>query len=437
MNNNTRLIIPAMLFLFLACNKHDSFELPSFSKVYGGSDGDAGHSIVANAEGGYVLAASSSSNNGDVSGNHGMSDFWIIKVDRAGNLLWQKSLGGSRSESVSSLVPSTDGGYVIAGSSRSNDGDVTGVHGPPDGFTFLDAWVIKVDKNGNLVWQKALGGTSIEIALSIVASPDGGYVVAGYTQSNDGDVSGNHGITADAWIVKLDENGNIIWQKTVGGSDHDFANSIIATKGGGYIVSGQTSSNNGDVSGNHGSVDAWLFKLGENGNLLWQKTYGGSNNDYGRSVATGSDDGYVLLGYTNSNDGDVSGNHGRDDAWVVKVDGNGNKRWQKTIGGSNDEYVSSIVTIPHVGYAFAGISRSNDGDVSGNHGNGDAWVVAIDAGGNILGQRSMGGSGDDAANSIIITHGKNYVIGGYTSSNNGDVSGNHGAVDAWIIRGKF
>jgi hypothetical protein len=436
MKNNIRLPMVIILCLALACHKHDSFIQPPFSKVYGGSGGDAGYSIVTNAEGGYMLAATSYSNDGDVSGNRGMTDIWLVNVGRTGNILWQKSFGGSRSESVSSIVKSADGGYVIAGSTQSNDGDVTGTHGSIE-FILWDAWVIKVDKAGNLLWQKALGGSSIDNALSITRSADGGYVVAGYTQSNDGDGGNNHGIPADAWIIKLDGIGNVVWHKAYGGTNHDMAHSIIAT-GSGYLITGQTESNNGDVSGNHGSADAWLFKLDGSGNLLWQKTFGGSRADHGRSVATGSDDGYILAGFTNSNDGDVSGNHGGFyDAWVVKVDNNGNKLWQKAIGGSGGEEAKSIVSIPHVGYTFAGTSTSNNGDASGNHGRGDAWIVLMDESGNILGQKSHGGSGDDLANSIIITHGRNYVSGGYTSSNDGDVNGYHGSIDAWIIRGTF
>src|SRR5690606_36383484 len=167
----------------------------------------------------YILTGSSESNDGDVSGNHGNFDCWIVRLDNIGNIQWQKSLGGSQEDSSGQIQQTFDGGYIMVGYSRSNNGDVSGNHG------HYDYWVVKLDMSGNIQWQKSLGGSGVDMAHSIQQTIDGGYIVAGLSQSNDGDVTGNHG-GADYWIVKLDDNGNIDWQKSFGGTGSDNAYSI-------------------------------------------------------------------------------------------------------------------------------------------------------------------------------------------------------------------
>ena len=186
-------------------------------------------------------------------------------------------------ETANAIVSTPDGGFIVAGHTNSNDGDVSGKHG--SGLK-VDAWIIKLDKDGNKQWQKCLGGSEQDYAASIVASNDGGYVMAGYTLSNDGDVSGNYG-DYDVWAVKLSGNGDLLWQKALGGSGEDIASSITLAQDG-YVIAARTASNDGDVSGNHGAQDAWIIKIDATGNLVWQQTYGGSKGDGGRSIITTS-----------------------------------------------------------------------------------------------------------------------------------------------------
>ena len=225
-------------------------------------DHDFAHSIQQTKDGGYIVAGSAESNNGDVTGHHGQSwyaDYWIVKLDSYGNLQWQKSLGGSSYDYSGSIQQTNDGGYIVAGNSQSSDGDVTVNHG---GNNYGDYWIVKLDSYGNLQWQKSLGGTNDEALSSIQQTNDGGYIVAGYSDSNNGDVSGNHSTNYDYWIIKLDSIGNLQWQKCLGGTDNDKANSIQQTNDGGYIIAGSSNSNNGDVTGNHGNNDYWIVKLG-------------------------------------------------------------------------------------------------------------------------------------------------------------------------------
>ncbi|HVX28150.1 MAG TPA: T9SS type A sorting domain-containing protein, partial [Parafilimonas sp.] len=194
------------------------------------------------------------SNDGDVTGNHGNDDYWLVKLDATGNMLWQKTLGGSGQDNASSIQQTVDGGYIISGYSYSNNGDVTGNHGN------ADYWIVKTDALGNIQWQKSLGGSNLDFAVRINETSDGGYIVAGTSYSSNGDIISNHG-NADYWIVKLNTVGSIEWQKALGGSNYDETYSILQTSDEGYIVAGRTRSNNYNVTGNHGDEDFWIVKL--------------------------------------------------------------------------------------------------------------------------------------------------------------------------------
>ena len=416
-----------LFILFITPVNADTIPLIEWQKCLGGSSTDRANSIQQTSDGGYIVAGSIESNNGDVTGNHGGWDYWVVKLDSNGNIIWQKSLGGSGIDEAQSIQQTTDGGYIVAGISDSNDGDVTDNHG------YFNYWVVKLDASGNIIWQKSLGGSGIDEAQSIQQTTDGGYIVAGMSSSKNGDVTGNHG-GWDYWVVKLDASGNIIWQKSLGGTGEDYTFSIQQTSDTGYIVAGYSDFNDGDVTGNHGNGDYWVVKLDANGNIIWQKSLGGSSWDVANCIQPTGDGGYVVAGVSSSNDGDVTGNHGGWDYWVAKLDANGNIIWQKSLGGSGNDEAKSIQQTTDEGYIVAGVSYSNDGDVTGNHGNGDNWVVKLDANGNIIWQKSLGGSGNDVAQSIQQTTDGWYIVAGMSSSNDGDVTGNHGGWDYWVVK---
>ena len=403
-----------------------------WQKCLGGDSIDIPYSIQQTTDGGYIVAGSSNSNDGDVSGNHGGGDSWVVKLSGTGAIQWQKCLGGSMADGAASIRQTTDGGYIVAGSSNSNDGDVSGNHGG------IDYWVVKLNDTGAIQWQKSLGGSADDYALSIQQTSGGGYIVAGWINSTDGDVSGNHG-EQDYWIVKLNDTGAILWQKSLGGSMQDKAESIQQTSDGGYIVAGWTFSNDGEVSGNHGGDDYWLVKLNDTGAIQWQKSLGGSGGDDAFSIQQTSDGGYIVAGWGDSNDGEVSGNHGASDYWVAKLNDTGAIQWQKCLGGSMAEEALCIIQTTNGesatgGYVVAGFTNSNNGNVSGNHGGNDYWLVKLNDTGAIQWQKCLGGSGVDDANSIQQTSDGGYIVAGFSSSNDGDVSGNHGIYDYWIVK---
>ena len=398
-----------------------------WQKNYGGSAGEIARSVQQTTDGGYIFAGTTVSIDSNIVGNHGLGDYWVVKTDPLGIVQWQKCYGGSSYEDAYCIKQTLDGGYIIAGTTFSNDGDVTGNHGA------TDIWIVKIDQLGILQWQKCYGGSNYEDIRSIQQTTDGGYIFAGWTDSWDGDITIHHG-GDDVWVVKTDQNGQIQWQKCYGGTDNDGASGIQQTTDGGYIIIALTNSTNGDVTFNHGGDDYWLIKIDSFGLIQWQKCYGGSAEDdaYGGGQQT-SDGGYILCGTSECNDGDVTGNHGGWDYWVVKTDHLGALQWQKCYGGTNFDEECSVQQTTGGGYILCGFSQSNDGDVTGNHGGQDYWVVKTNPSGTIIAERSCGGSSDEEALSCIQTINGTYVVAGYTTSTDGDVTNSHGSSDGWIV----
>lgn len=401
-----------------------------WQKSLGGTSAEVVRKIKKTPDGGYILVASTASNDGDVSGLHGDSDFWVVKLSSTGVIEWQKALGGSRYDYPNDIDLTNDGGYVVVGYTSSNDGDVSGNHN-----LFYDIWVVKLSGSGELQWQKCFGGTSEDQGYGIKVTLDGGYIFTGYTGSNDGDVTGNHG-SLDVWVVKISATGNLEWQKTFGGTLEDRSRTIQLSNDGNYIIAGFTYSNNGDVSGAHGSSDAWIVKISNTGTLLWQKAIGGSSSDEAIDLQPTTDGGFVFVGDSASINGDAIPNpHGDNlDFWIVKLSDNGIIQWQKKLGGSDIDISYSIRTTPEGGYIVVGRSDSNDGDVTTNHGGIDTWAVKLSNTGDIQWEKSLGGSNLDVGMDVTVTSDGGYVIVCWSSSNNGDASGNHGGYDAWIVK---
>lgn len=401
-----------------------------WQKPFGGGLYDYAKEITNTLDGGSITAGYSESTDGNVSFNHGAGDCWIVKTNSLGTIEWEKTYGGTGFDYAYSIKQTSDGGYIFAGYTESTDGDITSSIGGGD------CWIIKLNSTGTILWQKTFGGTSSDNAQCIRQTIDGGYIICGYSESFDGDVIDNRG-GGDCWIIKLDDLGTTEWTKTLGGTSYDFAQDIKQTSDGGYILSGGTNSTDGDVNLQNGNGDCWIVKLDYSGNIIWQKSFGGSNYDFAQSVVITDDGGYILAGYTESGNGDITGYHGAGDCWVVKFDNLGNIQWQKSLGSSGNDYAFCIQQLTSGGYILTGYSESNDGDVVGNHGNYDCWVVQLDEYGTIQMQSSFGGTGVDIGYSIKQTSVSTFIIAGYTESNDGDVSGNNGGGDCWVINMKL
>ena len=399
-----------------------------WQKALGGSDNDESTCILQTSDGGYVVTGYTLSNNEDVLGNHGLFDIWVVKLTETGLIQWKKTLGGNDYDWAYSVCQTNDGGYLVVGYTQSNNGDVSGNHGDKD------AWVVKLGSTGAIQWKKSLGGSGWEEAWSVQQTFDGGYIMAGRANSNDGDVSGNHAGSLDFWVVKLSDIGSVEWQKSLGGSDEDTATSIKQTSDGGYIVVGEAKSTDGDVVGNNGNVDFWVVKLNNLGEIEWQNALGGNGWDFAGDIHETSD-GYIACGSVGShNTGDVTGHQGLFDFWIVKLSKNGVLLWQKALGGSKGDWGRSILQTSDGMYVVTGTTQSSDGDVLINNAIETAWILKLNDAGEILWQKSLGGTVGEGSNCIKQTSDSGYIIAGYAWSNDGDVSGNHGGGDFWVVK---
>ncbi|MGR3177185.1 MAG: hypothetical protein ACUZ8E_03905 [Candidatus Anammoxibacter sp.] len=341
-----------------------------WAATYGGVGGDEAEIIQQTSDGGYIVAGETRSFGA------GGGDLWVLKLDSSGGVQWQKTYGGTNDDKPVFIQQTSDGGYIVVGETSS--------FGAGDG----DFWVLKLDTGGNIQWQKAYGGGGGEEEPFLQQTSDGGYIVTGSTES-----FGAGG--ADFWVLKLDSGGDILWQKTYGGSNDDEATSIQQTSDGGYIVAGSTDSFGAGLS------DIWVFKLDSNGNIQWQKTYGGTNHDEPFFLQQTSDDGYIVSGETRSFGA------GGEDVWVLKLNSSGNVQWQKTYGGVGGEGGMTCQATDG-GYIVAGSTESFGA------GNEDAWVLKLDSNGNVQWQKVY--VGVDEAENIQQTSDGGYIVTGSTES---------------------
>ena len=327
---------------------------PHFCKAIGGPENEWGESLIQTADGGYAIAGTTTSFGA------GEWDVYVVKLDANGNLQWTKTIGGKNWEEGKSLIQTSDGGYAIAGYTNSF------------GAGYADVYVVKLDANGNLQWTKTIGGPGDEIGKSLIQTSDGGYAIAGETKSFG---AGRR----DVYVVKLDANGNLQWTKTIGGKNDDAGISLIQTSDGGYAIASITESFGA------GGADVYVVKLDANGNLQWTKTIGGPESEIGSSLIQTSNGGYAIAGYTQSFGA------GSGDVYVVKLDANGNLQWTKTISAKNKNYSkSSLIQTSDGGYAIAGKTESFGA------GGDDVYVVKLDRNGDAccaVSQTSQVGSG--------------------------------------------
>ncbi len=394
----------------------------------GGSKDDIAYAVKKTADGGYIVAGQTASNDSDVSGNHGVNDYWVVKLSATGVIQWQRCLGGTGDQKAYSVQQTTDGGYIVAGTSKDTvNGDITTID------STYDYWIVKLDDTGAVKWAKSYGGTGNDIPAWIIQTADGGYLVAGSTDSANGDVTLVHGLH-DIWVVKLNDTGALQWQKSFGGTGDDFPKSIEQTTDGGYILAAYTNSTDGDITSNHGANDAWIVKLSSVGGIQWQKCYGGSDNDGANFITHSTDSGYVVAGYSNSSNGDLSVNIGQSDYWVIKLTSTGGIQWQASLGGLGNEQAQSVAQTTDGGYIVGGWTFSTDGNIIGNHGMSDYWIVKLSSAGMQQWQKCVGGEGNDQACEIHQASDGGFIIGGTSNSIGGNASGNNGLNDFWIVK---
>ncbi|MBP7449688.1 MAG: gliding motility-associated C-terminal domain-containing protein [Flavobacteriales bacterium] len=416
--------------LDILVTKLDANGSAQWSRALGGSEAEFGVSCIEASDGSLYVMGNTGSVDGDVTGNLGLQGIWMVKLSAQGTLLWQRTYGGSGSENaVPQLRRTPDGGFMLHGLTTSDDGDVTDLNGPGE----QDHWIVKLDAAGDIEWNRTLGGSGAEYGINVIPTTDGGYIVNfAYTRSNDGDVVNNHG-EDDLWLVKLNVTGAIVWSLTLGGSDFELGMDAVVLPDGDIVILGHTKSTDGDVQENQGNYDVLLARVSSGGTLLWTRTYGGSQNETASDLLTTADGGFLVMASANSNDGDVTGAHGGQDMWVLKVNGNGDLLWQRAFGGSAFE-LGILAQTTDAGYLLCGSTFSGDGNIEGHHGQRDLWLAQINEQGDLVWQRCLGGSSEDQGWLRAELEDGSLVSFGYTESNDGDVSGNHGGRDLWVVK---
>jgi len=410
---------------------------------FGGSASDYAYAMLQTTDGGYIVTGFSASNDGDIKDHHGPNttrDILVLRLDPNGKVLWHRSLGGSSQDGSPCLALAHGGGYIIAGGAASTDGDVTDHHGA---VGVSDCWIVKLDTNGKTVWSRSYGGSKDEDILRIIPTNRGGYIFAARCNSNDGDVTGHHGSLSnpDFWVVEIDSVGKILWQKSYGGSGTDSPFGLARTDDSAYVLAGYSNSNDGDVSGNHGGYDIWVLKINDTGKVIWENSFGSPNDEDMNTVTVTTDGGYIVGGSAYYAGGDITtphhGHHDSYDIWIFKLHRDGKLAWERSYGGTGHDYEQDVRSTPDGGCLISGYSTSNDGDVSGHHGDTsqyDGWIAKVDSLGKLEWQRSLGGTKMDGASGITLTRDGGCAIACNSASSDGDVTRNLGGQDCWIVK---
>ncbi|WP_243456721.1 hypothetical protein [Polaribacter batillariae] len=345
-----------------------------------------------------------------------------------------KTLGGTKNDVANTVAKTIDGGYILAGYTQSNNGDVTTKTNES-----FDFWVLKFSADSVLEWQKNFGGSEDDRAADIIQTKDGGFAILGYTKSLDGNVTSNAGFQ-DFWLIKISSTGNLLWQKNYGFSGADYGTSLLQTNDNGFLITGVLDVSASGGQGNsktrvkkHAGGDYWAIKTDPSGVLEWSKYYGGSFTDTPLGVVKTADNGYILAGSSDSNDFNIKNNKGTYDFWVIKISKTGELLWEKSFGGSEIDEARAIVATNDGNFMVVGDTRSSNKDVTINKGAADVWMVKISPNGKIIWEKTIGGSNFDVARAIYKTQDNGFVIAGSSRSLDNGFS-NNGQNDALILK---
>ncbi|WP_136468782.1 hypothetical protein [Flagellimonas onchidii] len=406
-------------------------------KNYGGSGEDTAQSVIQTADGGYAVLGFSNSMDGDIVGKTtNVNDYWLLKLDTEGNLIWNKTYGGSKDDRGQSVVQTKDGGYAIVGYAMSDDGDGSNNEG------FHDNWILRLDANGNILWEKSFGFSGHDHSYDVVQTDDGGFFFSGFLDVTSSGGEGNtgkgsyltrHGV-GEFWGTKLDANGNLQWRRYFGGTNNDRSYGVVQSDDGGFVLAGSSESDDFDITDPKGSYDFWALKVSASGVLQWQKSFGGTGIDKAYDIAKTNDNAYVIVGNTFSTDTDITKNNGESDVWLIKIDDNGNLIWEKNYGGTLFDAARGVNLTADGGFVIAGNSKSIDVDVAENLGENDLWIIKTDAQGNAEYQKTFGGSGIDFGFDAIQNDEGSLILVGETASNDFPELQSKGLTDLVVIK---
>ncbi len=445
-----------MSFMTTAIYAQNNFQR-EWDYRYGGTKNEKLKVFLPTRDHGYLLAGSSISiNDGDkTQTTNGAFDYYVVKTNDVGVKLWDATFGGSLEDELTAAIQTGDGGFLLGGYSRSGiSGDKSEANWDVSGHDYPDYWVVKIDAQGVKQWDKRFGGIYDDRLTSLLIAGDDGYLLGGYSESfATGDKSQASLGGPDYWVVKIDANGNKIWDKTFGGNRNDQLTSMTTTKDNSVVLAGFTwSDQSADITeanrGISNFCDYWIMKMDMNGNKVWDKRYGGTTNDHLFSIIEANDQGLLMAGYSYSTiGGEKTGvNYGAvntSDLWVIKTDEFGNLEWDRTLGGTmNENKNGNITQTADNGFFIASTSYSGiSGDkTESNLGQENNWVVKLDQLGNVQWDKTIFTSGRDDSGfayllsdgSIVAANHSNGDIAGYKTQTTYDISKKY--CDYWIVK---
>ena len=441
--------VPFLALLVLACLDDDIYNINgeiddtfflgevAWMKTFGGSGDDTAREVIVTSDGGYAILGFSNSTDGDLMGKAtAVNDYWLLRLNAEGDLLWSKSYGGSGDDQGQSVIQTADGGFAITGYAMSSDGDASNNEG------FHDNWILRLDSKGNILWERSFGFSGHDHSYDVLQTADGGFFFVGFLditaarsdgyQEKFGSLT-RHGV-GEFWGTKIDAQGNLQWRRYFGGTNNDRAHAVVRAWDGGYVMAGFSESDDFDISNTRGSYDFWVVKVSEEGEKLWERSYGGSGIDIAYDISLTSDGAYVITGHTISSDQEVSNPLGESDIWLIKIDKEGQLLWERSYGGSGFDLGQSVVPARRGGYILAGNTKSTNGHVSENFGENDLWVLRTNDSGDVMWQQSFGGSDLDFAFDAVEHTDKSVLLVGESGSTDLEGLENRGGTDLVVVK---
>jgi len=433
-------VILFFVIVVLSANAYSQDPNIVWQNKIGGPDFDWATDICATSDGGFIIGGLSFSNSGgDKSENgYGEEDYWVVKVNSEGIVEWDKTIGGNDRDWLNSIIQTSDGGYLLAGDSRS---DISG-NKTEDAIGSTDYWIVKLDSIGNFVWDNTLGGTDGELLQEIRETNDGGFIMVGRSDSNASSDKSEDSIgdSTDYWVVKVNSEGTLVWENTIGGTSFDYPFAIAVLADGNFVIGGYSSSSDVDkTSPSLGGTDGWLVKLDANGAIIWDASFGGGASDRVYCMENTSDGGFLINSYSDSPaSGDKTEDSDSVDFWAVKLDSTGELEWENTINANSLDLPYDVIELPDGNFFLGGYSLSDvglDRDDPSNGGR-DAWLIKLDPSGNKLWDQSIGGSSYDDMYRLVATNDGGIVfLGSSESPVSGDIEeAGNGDRDFWIVK---
>lgn len=398
--------------------------------TFGGSLNESAQAVVAAPDGGFAVLGHTQSEDGDLEEktNTGF-DLWLMRFDAEGDLLWDRTYGGVGNERAADIVLRPEGGFVLLGSQENLE----------RGSANPDLWVVGVNANGTLQWEQSFGYSGADYGTHLLAISDGGYLLSGVLDVTASNGLGNKSSTrkhagGDYWALKLNPSGELLWRNYFGGLQTDTPYGLVEAADGGFLIAGSSDSADTDITSNIGSYDAWVVKINGDGQKQWERNYGGSQIDNAYGIASTENESFVLVGDSRSEDLSKASNKGGADLWFWEIASDGTLLNEKTIGGSSFEVGRSIEKITNKQWLVAGSSRSTDGDLTTNQGQNDLWTLVLDSKAQqVVWQQTLGGSQIDFAYDATQLSSGTVVTVGESSSADGDFNNNAGFSDLVII----